>query len=57
MLDRQNGESRIVPEERGRQGRSFDRAGEENDGIEHEFFLSLFAEGAVVRITSDPAES
>jgi hypothetical protein len=45
MLDRQYRERRIVPEESGRQGRPFDRAGEENDGVEHEFFLSLFAQG------------
>jgi hypothetical protein len=39
MLDRQHGESRIVSEQSGRQGRPFERAGQEDDGVEHGFFL------------------
>ncbi len=50
-LDRQHGERRVVAEQRGRQNRSFDRAGKEDDGIEHEFFVRLSAAYTVLRIT------
>jgi hypothetical protein len=40
-----------VPEKSRRQNRSLDRAGKENDGIEHEFFVRLLAADPVLRIT------
>jgi hypothetical protein len=42
-----------MPEQSRRQNRSFDRAGQENKGIEHEFFVRLLAAGPVLRITPE----
>src|SRR5579859_4316327 len=48
-LDRQNGEAGVMSEQRRRQNRSFDRAGQEDNGIEHELFVRIFAADAVLR--------
>jgi hypothetical protein len=42
-----------MADKRRRQNCAFDRAGEENDGIEHELFVRIFAADAVLRITFD----